>query len=43
MTPLDHEGRRRELARIIGGVQITEATLQYAEEMLQQSAALQEE
>ncbi len=43
VTPLDHEGRRRELARIIGGVQITEATLQYAEEMLQQSAALQEE
>ncbi len=31
---LDHEGRRKELARIIGGVEITRATLDYAEEML---------
>ncbi len=32
---LDHNGRRDELARIIGGVEITKATLDYAEEMLQ--------
>lgn len=31
---LDHEGRRNELARIIGGVEMTQATLDYAEEML---------
>ncbi len=31
---LDHEGRVGELARIIGGVEITQATLDYAEEML---------
>ncbi len=34
VTPLTHEGRRDELARIIGGVEITQATLDYAEEML---------
>ena len=34
VTSLDHEGRRDELARIIGGVEITKATLDYAEEML---------
>ena len=34
VTPLDHDGRRDELARIIGGVEITQATLDYAEEML---------
>lgn len=34
VTPLDHEGKRNELARIIGGVEITQATLDYAEEML---------
>ncbi len=34
VTPLDHNGRRDELARIIGGVEITQATLDYAEEML---------
>lgn len=33
---LDHNGRRDELARIIGGVEITKATLDYAEEMLNQ-------
>ncbi len=33
---LDHRGRRDELARIIGGVEITKATLDYAEEMLNQ-------
>ncbi len=32
--PLDLEGRKRELARIIGGTRITETTLQSAEEML---------
>ena len=36
VTELDHEGRRDELARIIGGVEITKATLDYAEEMLNQ-------
>ena len=34
VTELDDEGRRRELARIIGGAQITPLTLQNAEEML---------
>ncbi|MDD5863886.1 MAG: DNA repair protein RecN [Firmicutes bacterium] len=34
VTPLDWEGRKRELARIIGGTVITETTLKSAEEML---------
>ncbi len=34
VTPLDLEGRKRELARIIGGAVITETTLKNAEEML---------
>ena len=34
VTPLDLEGRKRELARIIGGAVITETTLKSAEEML---------
>ncbi len=34
VTPLDHEGRVQELARIIGGVEITQATLSFAQEML---------
>jgi len=34
VTPLDLEGRKRELARIIGGAVITENTLKSAEEML---------
>ena len=34
VTPLDLEGRKRELARIIGGAIITETTLMSAEEML---------
>jgi len=34
VTPLDHEGRKYELARIIGGANITETTLKSAEEML---------
>ena len=34
VTPLDLEGRKRELARIIGGTIITETTLKSAEEML---------
>ncbi len=34
VTPLDIEGRKRELARIIGGAHITETTLKSAEEML---------
>ena len=33
VTPLDIEGRKRELARIIGGTNITETTLKSAEEM----------
>ncbi len=35
VTPLDMEGRKRELARIIGGTHITDTTLKSAEEMLQ--------
>ena len=34
VTPLDVEGRKQELARIIGGASITETTLKSAEEML---------
>ena len=34
VTPLDKEGRKQELARIIGGTNITETTLKSAEEML---------
>ena len=34
VTPLDREGRKLELARIIGGASITETTLKSAEEML---------
>ena len=34
VTPLDIEGRKQELARIIGGASITENTLKSAEEML---------
>ena len=34
VMPLDVEGRKRELARIIGGANITETTIKSAEEML---------
>ncbi len=34
VTPLDFDGRKRELARIMGGANITETTLRSAEEML---------
>lgn len=34
VTPLDLDGRKAELARIIGGANITETTLKSAEEML---------
>lgn len=34
VTPLDKEGRKKELARIIGGAHITDTTLKSAEEML---------
>ena len=34
VTPLDLDGRKKELARIIGGTNITETTLKSAEEML---------
>ena len=36
VTPLDLEGRKSELARIMGGANITETTLKSAEEMLRQ-------
>ena len=36
VTPLDIEGRKRELARIIGGANNTETTLKRAEEMLRE-------
>ncbi len=35
VTPLDREGRKQELARLIGGENITQTTLKSAEEMLQ--------
>ena len=35
VSPLDIEGRKAELARIIGGTNITATTLKSAEEMLQ--------
>ena len=38
VTPLDIEGRKRELARIIGGANITETTLKSAGEMLSVSS-----
>lgn len=34
VTPLDRDGRKQELARIIGGAEITETTLKSAEEMI---------
>ena len=34
VTPLNFEGRKRELARIIGGANITDTTLKSAQEML---------
>ena len=34
VTPLDFEGRKQELARIIGGTKITQTTLESAAEML---------
>jgi len=34
VTPLDFEGRKQELARIIGGAKITQTTLESAAEML---------
>lgn len=39
VTPLDRDGRKRELARIIGGAKITETTLKSAEEMLSEPNA----
>ena len=38
VTTLDAEGRKREIARIIGGAQITQTTLSSAEEMIRQNA-----
>lgn len=34
VTPLDHAGRVRELARIMGGIEITDLMLQNAEQMI---------
>ena len=36
VRPLDFEGRKREIARIMGGTEITPLLLQNAEEMLRQ-------
>ena len=41
VTPLDIDGRKRELARIIGGTTITNTTLLSAEEMLAAGGAIQ--
>lgn len=38
VTPLDFEGRKNELARIMGGLEITDALLKSAEEMLSSSS-----
>lgn len=35
VTPLDFEGRKKELARIMGGLQITQALLNSAQELLE--------
>lgn len=43
VTPLDFEGRKAELARIIGGTTITDMTLRTAEEMLRYSTGSKEE
>ena len=40
VAALDFDGRKAELARIIGGVRITDATLKSAEEMLRQVSEL---
>ncbi len=37
VTPLDFEGRKSELARIMGGLKITDTLLQSAEELLNQN------
>lgn len=37
VTPLDFEGRKQELARIMGGIEITDTLLQSAEELLNQN------
>ncbi len=42
VTPLEEQSRKRELARIIGGVMITDLTLQAAQEMLDMAALVKE-
>lgn len=37
VTPLDFEGRKQELARIMGGLEVTDTLLQSAEELLNQN------
>ena len=37
VTPLSFEGRKRELARIMGGAVMTEALLESAEELLNET------
>ncbi|MCH5316385.1 MAG: DNA repair protein RecN [Eubacterium sp.] len=41
VSPLDFEGRKRELARIMGGLQITDTLLKSAEEMLSSQEDIQ--
>lgn len=38
VSPLDFEGRKNELARIMGGLEITDTLLQSAEELLRQNS-----
>ena len=40
VRPLDHEGRKRELARIMGGENITELMLENADQYLKEAAKL---
>ena len=42
VNKLDSEARKRELARIIGGVQITDITLKHADEMLKMADIFEE-
>ena len=38
ITPMDKEDREKEIARMLGGIRITEKTLAHAREMLRQAA-----
>jgi DNA repair protein RecN (Recombination protein N) len=39
ITALDNETRTQEIARMMGGVEITESTLNHAAEMIQRASA----